>query len=130
MLIDSFIARIAAENNMHPKSMDDEAMELLEAYDYPGNIRELRNLVERLLILSRSDVISPADVKRVLPARAQSGETEAEPLLYSKLEDTEKDLIRRTLEENHWHISRVAKILGLERSHLYKKMKKYGITRP
>jgi two-component system nitrogen regulation response regulator NtrX len=130
ILIQSFIVRVAAENNMHPKNMDREAIEVFEAYDYPGNIRELRNLVERLLILSRSETITAAEVKKVLPARVQPGETDAEPLLYSRLEDTEKDLITRTLEENHWHISRVAKILGLERSHLYKKMKKYGITRP
>ena len=129
-LISGFITRVAAENNMRPKSMDREALQLLTAYDYPGNIRELRNLVERLLILARGENITLSDVKRVLPSRAQSAESEPESLLYSKLDDTEKDLIRRTLEENHWHISRVARILGLERSHLYKKMKKYGISRP
>ena len=129
-LIAGFLIRVAAENNMHPKKLNSEAMELLTSYDYPGNIRELRNLVERLLILCRDETISAADVRRVLPVKAQSGDSAHEPLLYSKLEDTEKDLIMRTLEENHWHISRVARILGLERSHLYKKMKKYGISRP
>ena len=129
-LIAGFLIRVAAENNMHPKKLNSEATELMTSYDYPGNIRELRNLVERLLILARNENITVADVKRVLPARAQSGESEAESLFYSKLEDTEKDLIKRTLEENHWHVSRVARILGLERSYLHKKMKKYGISRP
>jgi two-component system nitrogen regulation response regulator NtrX len=129
-LVSSFLVRVAAENNMHPKQIDHEALQLLTGYDYPGNIRELRNLVERLLILVREENISISDVRRVLPARTQTAESENESLLYSKLDDTEKELIRRTLEENHWHISRVARILGLERSHLYKKMKKYGISRP
>jgi two-component system nitrogen regulation response regulator NtrX len=130
-LVKNFLDRIAAENNMRKKDLDAEALEQLMAYDFPGNIRELRNLIERLLIISRDQSIRSADVHRVLPANVKSAaESAANPLLYSKLEDTEKELIQRTLEENHWHISRVARILGLERSHLYKKMKKYGIARP
>jgi two-component system nitrogen regulation response regulator NtrX len=130
-LVKNFLVRIAAENNIRKKDLDPEALEQLMAYDFPGNIRELRNLVERLLIISRDETIRVADVHRVLPANVKTpAEAASNPLLYSKLEDTEKELIQRTLEENHWHISRVARILGLERSHLYKKMKKYGITRP
>lgn len=129
-LVKNFLVRIAAENNMRKKDVDPEALEQLMAYDFPGNIRELRNLVERLLIISRGEAIRTGDVQRVLPANIKSVESASNTLLYSKLEDTEKELIQRTLEENHWHISRVARILGLERSHLYKKMKKYGITRP
>lgn len=130
-LVKNFLERIAAENNMRKKDLDAEALEQLMGYDFPGNIRELRNLIERLLIISRDENIRSADVHRVLPANVKSAaESGANPLLYSKLEDTEKELIQRTLEENHWHISRVARILGLERSHLYKKMKKYGIKRP
>jgi len=64
-----------------------------------------------------------------MPHRA-GGAGANESLLYSQLDETERKLILKTLEENRWHISRVAKVLGLERSHLYKKMKKYGISRP
>lgn len=124
-----FLARLSEENNMKRKEITGEALDLLSGYDYPGNIRELRNLMERLLILSRDEQIDASDVRRVLPAKAQEGGP-PDSLLYSKLGDTERQLILRTLEENKWHISKVANILGLERSHLYKKMKKYGITRP
>lgn len=128
-LVRHFLARLSEENNMKRKEITEEALDLLSGYDYPGNIRELRNLMERLLILSRDEQIDASDVRRVLPAKAQeSGAPDS--LLYSKLGDTERQLILRTLEENKWHISKVANILGLERSHLYKKMKKYGITRP
>lgn len=128
-LVRHFLARLSEENNMKRKEITEEALDLLSGYDYPGNIRELRNLMERLLILSRDEQIDASDVRRVLPAKAQeSGAPDS--LLYSKLGDTERQLILHTLEENKWHISKVANILGLERSHLYKKMKKYGITRP
>ena len=124
-----FLARLSEENNMKRKEITGEALDLLSGYDYPGNIRELRNLMERLLILSRDEQIDASDVGRVLPAKSQEGGP-PDSLLYSKLGDTERQLILHTLEENKWHISKVANILGLERSHLYKKMKKYGITRP
>ena len=112
---------------MKSKEIDRQALEMLSSYEYPGNIRELRNLIERLLIISREDKITEGDVRRVLPSAPTA---QNDSLLYSKLEDTERALLLKTLEENRWHISRVAKILGLERSHLYKKMKKYGISRP
>jgi len=126
-LIVYFLDRICPENNIKMKHISPEAVELLGGYDYPGNIRELRNLLERLAIITLEDTIGTAEVKRVLPQRS---ETAPASLLYSKLEDTERELIRQTLEENRWHISKVARILGLERSHLYKKMKRYGIARP
>lgn len=126
-MIQHFLDRICPENNIRTKSISAEALELLCRYDYPGNIRELRNLVERLAIITVEDAIGVAQVKRVIPLRPQ---TSPDSLLYSKLEDTERELIRKTLEENRWHISKVARILGLERSHLYKKMKRYGIERP
>ena len=129
-LILHFIGRISEENNMKSKDISGEAIELLVDYHYPGNIRELRNLIERLMIITMIDQIGVAEVKRILPRRDESAGGSSDSLLYSKLEDTERDLIMKTLEENHWHISKVAKILGLERSHLYKKMKRYGINRP
>ncbi|HSP07417.1 MAG TPA: sigma-54 dependent transcriptional regulator [Acidobacteriota bacterium] len=129
LLVQHFLSRLCEENNMKRKGITDEALSLLGSYDYPGNIRELKNLVERLLILSKSESIEAGDVRRVLPQRPQEGAA-PDSLLYSKLGDTERQLILRTLEENKWHISKVARILGLERSHLYKKMRKYGITRP
>jgi DNA-binding NtrC family response regulator len=99
-------------------------------YDFPGNIRELRNLMERLMILASSQQITTEDVQRVLPRPVVENESKRGSLLYSRLEDTERDLILKTLEEHRWQISKVARILGLERSHLYKKMKHYGISRP
>ncbi len=129
-LILHFIGRISEENNMKSKEISADAIQLLGDYHYPGNIRELRNLIERLMIITAGDQIDVKEVKRILPRTNESGANSSDSLLYSRLEDTERALILKTLEENHWHISKVAKILGLERSHLYKKMKRYGINRP
>jgi two-component system nitrogen regulation response regulator NtrX len=129
-LVSYFLKRVCEENNMRPLAIDSEALELLCRYDYPGNIRELRNLMERLMILASGPTITSPDVIRVIPRSAPESESRSQSLLYSRLEDTERDLILKTLEEHRWQISKVARILGLERSHLYKKMKHYGITRP
>ena len=129
-LIHHFVLRLCEEDNMKPREISQEAMALLSSYDYPGNIRELRNLIERLLIVTSGELIEVADAQRVIPLKSAASGTTSDSLLYSQLEETERKLILKTLEENRWHISRVARILGLERSHLYKKMRKYGISRP
>ena len=86
--------------------------------------------MERLMILSNESSIGSEDVAKVLPRVTADTETKRGSLLYSRLQDTERELILKTLEENRWQITKVARILGLESSHLYKKMKHYGITRP
>jgi two-component system, NtrC family, nitrogen regulation response regulator NtrX len=129
-LVSHFLVRVCEENNMKPLSIQKDALDELCRYDFPGNIRELRNLLERLTILATTNEIRLEDVHRVVPRTYGETDPKRSSLLYSKLDDTERELILKTLEENRWHISKVARILGLERSHLYKKMKHYGITRP
>jgi two-component system, NtrC family, nitrogen regulation response regulator NtrX len=129
-LVSHFLRRVCEENNMKLLEIEPGALDLLCRYDFPGNIRELRNLMERLMILCSPAPIKAPDVTRVLPRVVNESEPKSQSLLYSRLEDTERDLILKTLEENRWQISKVARILGLERSHLYKKMKQLGISRP
>ncbi len=129
-LIEHFVGQICKEENIKRKKLSDDAFKIFEEHDYPGNIRELRNLIERMLILSRTEMIDAQEAARVVPRKSGPGGNDPTALLSSKLEDTEREMIQRVLEEHRWHISKVAKILGLERSHLYKKMKKFGITRP
>jgi two-component system nitrogen regulation response regulator NtrX len=129
-LIHHFVERVCEEENIKRKELSEGALKILEEYHYPGNIRELRNLIERVLILSQSDTIDAIEVRRVIPYVAGNNESDGSSLLYSKLEDTERGTILKILEEHRWHISKAAKVLGLERSHLYKKMKKLCISRP
>ncbi len=128
-----FLAEFAHSYGRRPKHLSDPALEVLVRYRWPGNVRELRNLVERLVIMVTGERIERRhlpptvhhDHARSLPARAASGG-------FSSLQEAraayERDYILRKLEENQGNVSRTAEVLGLERSHLYRKMKSLGIT--
>jgi DNA-binding NtrC family response regulator len=133
-LLCAHFLRMACEaNDRRGKSLSDGAMKLLTTYDYPGNVRELRNLVERIVILTPGDQITEAEVKAFLPiaggGRGGGGYYEPGKPLREMLEAAERDLVLRALEHNQGHITNTASDLALERSHLYKKMKALGIRR-
>jgi two-component system nitrogen regulation response regulator NtrX len=114
-----------------------EAMQVFTHYDWPGNIRELRNLIERLMIMVPGPVIEAAHASLALQVRpnlsAAQGSAPSHPgqnLLsrhYESLRDArnafEKEYISRKLREHHWNISRTAEDLQIERSHLHRKIK-------
>lgn len=126
--------RIAKRNGLEPKPFTDDALEALGRYEWRGNVRELHNVVERLIILSQGDRITHVDVERhVAPGGAQ-----ANPVigLMDRYEDfteyrdmAEKLFIQHKLEVHEWNISRTAESIGIQRSHLYNKMNKYDIER-
>jgi DNA-binding NtrC family response regulator len=101
-------------------------------HPFPGNVRELRNLVERLVILTPGDAITTADVREVLPsggARAGSGYYRPGTPLRELLDEIERELIQRALDHHDGHVTHTAADLGLERSHLYKKMRALGLRK-
>jgi len=128
ILIDYYLEFFANENNERKKLIEQKALQFLtEEYTWPGNIRELKNLMERLNILSRGDSIGIEDVKKNIPS-------EREPLLFpcamglrEARDSFEKNFIEMILSENNYNISRAAQILQIERSNLYKLVKKLGI---
>jgi len=128
--------RLACEhNNRRSKSFAPGALERLSAHEYSGNVRELKNSVERLVIMVPDDMIQPADVDRWLNLGRQPGEAEsAESSFYNPeltikemLTNAERAFILQALRDCDGHVTNAAKQLGLERSHLYKKMKALGI---
>lgn len=127
ILIDYYMKQITTEDNFKLKAIDDQVIAILYNYDFPGNVRELRNIIERLLILSAAETITEYELSRVLPIK--SHETHISDALKSKVLLTEKNVIEQALEKFNWNISKAAKFLGLERSHLYKKMHKLDIKR-
>ena len=133
-LLASHFLELACEVHDRPdKRLSEGAMRLLSTYDYPGNVRELRNLVERLVILTPHDEIDESDARALLPAgvsRASGGAFRPETPLRELLEEAERDFIGRALEHRRGHVTRTASDLGIERSHLYKKMRALGIRRP
>ncbi len=134
LLAAHFLRQACAANDRRGKSLSDGAMKLLAAYDYPGNVRELRNLVERLVILTPSDEVTESDARALLPIAGGGGGGGGAHYrpgvpLKDMLDEVERDLIVRSLEHHRGHATNTAADLGLERSHLYKKMKALDIRR-
>jgi two-component system nitrogen regulation response regulator NtrX len=132
-LVTHFLHQSALANDRPGKSISAGALGLLEQYDYPGNVRELRNLVERLVILTPSDDIRESDARALLPiaegGRVAGSYFRPDATLRDMIEEAERDLVIRALEHHDGHITNTAAGLGLERSHLYKKMKALDIKR-
>lgn len=130
ILANHFLREIG--NSIHKKDMkfiSPETEELLRLYSWPGNVRELKNVIERALILTDKDYIGPEHLPveiRSSRFKVQSSESERPPQL--TLEDIEKSYIREVISATSGNRSRTAKILGIARSTLQEKLKKYGIA--
>jgi len=131
LLLDHFLQILCAENNKRVKRVTGEALAYFLAYDWPGNVRELRNMIERLVIMVPRDVIDVDDLPAPLRPKdtAVGGEARARSLREAR-ENFERAYIRAELRANEWNMTRTAERLGIERSHLYRKIKAYGITSP
>ena len=124
--------REASQENHRRKILDGEAVARISEHEFPGNVRELKNLIERLVILTPGETIVAADVERALGAGPRA--PESRPVLRGSLRETmarlEREVVLGTLEAQRWRMTAAAERLGLERSHLYKKLKALGIERP
>jgi two-component system, NtrC family, nitrogen regulation response regulator NtrX len=131
-----FAQLYCAENGLPPKAFDDEAIAVLQARPWPGNVRELRNTVERLVILAPGESVRGEDVEGLTgPPVGRTREDATSALLdrnlsFSDYRDAaEKAFLERKLRENEWNVSETARQLDMQRSHLYKKIEKYGLSR-
>jgi two-component system nitrogen regulation response regulator NtrX len=132
LLVDHFLALFCAENGRRPKCISAEALAYFLGYDWPGNVRELRNMVERLVIMTPGDVITPDDLPAPLRPRADTPlPTEARERTLKEARDSfERAYIMAELRAHDWNMTRTAERLGIERSHLYRKVRAYRITPP
>ncbi len=132
-LAEVFLREAAIRNHTEPKTISPEALEMLTGLPWPGNVRELKNLVERMVILSAGDVIGPADLPRPAGAVAANGGGIPAELMDADYKDAraafEKYYLERKLKQFEGNISATAEAVGLERSHLHKKLKALGIER-
>src|SRR5438094_2882142 len=132
VLVDHFIAQFCAENGKRAKALSSEALGYFLAYDWPGNVRELRNMVERLVIMAPGDVITAEDLPvplRPKEAAAPAGEARDRSLKDAR-DNFERAYILVELRANDGNVTRTAERLGIERSHLYRKLKAYNINPP
>lgn len=125
---------LAQRNGLPPKDFSGDALDRLKRYEWRGNVRELHNVIERLLIMAEGDEISAADVDRYMRPGASSG-SPAENLITQHEDFTEardhfeKLFIEHKLNQFEWNVSQTAESIGIQRSHLYNKLNKYGIER-
>ena len=134
LLVAHFAGQLASAG-MAPRPFGPDALEALERRSWPGNIRELRNAVERALILSSGRIVTARDIERLLTAggdgpAAGSGDLfDRSRTFESFKQDAEKLFLITKLREHEWNVSETARVLEMPRSNLYKKIERYGLSR-
>ena len=131
-LVGHFARQVAAQNGWKEKAVAPEAIAELRKYAWPGNVRELRNVVERLVLLAAEPTIGVADVRLALPSDSRSGGgrasgAEGSGTLAERTEAFEREVLLAEIRRHNFHMTNVARAMGLERSHLYKKCQQLGI---
>lgn len=125
-MADYFLEDFCLRNNFHSKRIADETYEILEGYSWPGNARELRNIVERMAILTAGNLLTPdsvpVEIRLAEDAGPRSNIKEARA-------SAEREHILRALEETSWNVSGAARALGMERTNLHKRIRALGLTR-
>ena len=124
-LAEHLLARLAVVHSRPGVRLDDGAARLFASYSWPGNVREMKNVLERALIFSRNSVLKAEDFSESLRAAAAGAPPMGAGL--RTLEELEREAIRATLEATHYKIARAAEILGISRKTLLDKRKKYGL---
>ncbi len=124
-----FLSEFATAYGRKPKELSEDAIDALMKYHWPGNVRELRNLMERIVILHGQRRIEARHLPLDTARKGQPGKaSDGSGSLHEVKEAAERDYILRKLDETNGNVTRAAELLGLERSHLYRKMKALGIA--
>jgi DNA-binding NtrC family response regulator len=123
LLADHFLQRFSKETNKPVENISRKAIDEMMLYEWPGNVRELENAIERAVVVGKSHTIMPEDLpifchEHILPPKN------------NLLKEVEKAHILEMLNENQWNIARSSKILGIDRSTLYNKIKRYNLSKP
>jgi two-component system nitrogen regulation response regulator NtrX len=125
-LANYFLSEFCSRNNFRAKALSKETVDILAEYAWPGNIRELRNTVERMAILTRGDEIGedavPVEIRLARGEKAKGNLREAR-------DSAEREHILKALEESKWNVSSAARVLGMERTNLHKRIRALGLVR-
>ena len=128
LLAQTFLDQLRDDTNRRVTGFSEEALAVLEGYTWPGNIRELQNVVERAVLLGKGELISPADLPRELSGGSNVNFSRVGNMtLKEALEEPERQIILDVLEANNWNRNATADSLGVNRTTLYKKMKRLGL---
>lgn len=127
-LTNHYLERFSQENETKPKIIEPDAMDVLTNHFWPGNIRELKNILERLSILVPGETITAKDVKEALLGFKKANEMVARGDLKHAKEEFERQYIIKTMQVCEGNVTRASKVLGIERTHLYRKLKSLNIN--
>jgi two-component system, NtrC family, nitrogen regulation response regulator NtrX len=121
-----FLEEFCARNNFRAKTLDDSVFALLESYGWPGNARELRNVIERMAILTQGERLTRESIPVEIRVQREAG---PKSTIQEARESAEREHILRALEESNWNVSGAARALGMERTNLHKRIRALGLTR-
>jgi two-component system nitrogen regulation response regulator NtrX len=126
LLAEYFLEDFCARNNFKPKKLDDGVFLMLESYAWPGNARELRNVIERMAILTPGERLTRESIPVEIRVQRESG---PKSTIQEARESAEREHILRALEESNWNVSGAARALGMERTNLHKRIRALGLSR-
>jgi DNA-binding NtrC family response regulator len=127
LLAEHFLRLYCSQHNKEKLGFSDEAMQYLERYAWPGNIRELENVIERAALLSKGKFIGIEDLPSSITQEQGQHKAYRSMSLKEAMAEPEKKIIRQALEANQWNRQATAKVLQINRTTLFKKMKQYGL---
>lgn len=126
LLAEYFLEDFCARNNFRRKLLDESVFPLLESYGWPGNARELRNVVERMAILTPGERLTRESIPVEIRVQREAG---PKSTIQEARESAEREHILRALEESGWNVSGAARALGMERTNLHKRIRALGLSR-
>jgi two-component system nitrogen regulation response regulator NtrX len=126
LLAEYFLEDFCARNNFKPKKLDESVFPMLESYGWPGNARELRNVIERMAILTAGERLTRDAIPVEIRVQRETG---PKSTIQEARESAEREHILRALEESSWNVSGAARALGMERTNLHKRIRALGLSR-
>ncbi len=129
LLVSHFIERFCRENGKRQKRISEGAMQLLIGYEWYGNVRELKNIIERLIIMVSDDAITPANVREAIPVGDAPVKEDTGGALRERVEEYEKQLVIQELRANKGNVAKTAQKLQVDRANLHRKLRNWGIQR-
>ena len=129
LLANHFMDQFSKAQNRNKSGLTEQAMQCLQNYPWPGNVRQLENVIERAVLLSKGPIIDIDDLPATITQHSQHANTVhyGNQTLKQALSGPEREIIRAALEMNDWNRQETAKSLDINRTTLYKKMKRYGL---
>ena len=126
LMAEYFLEEFCARNNFKHKTLDEGVFALLESYGWPGNARELRNVIERMAILTPGERLTRDSIPVEVRVQREAG---PKSTIQEARESAEREHILRALDESNWNVSGAARALGMERTNLHKRIRALGLTR-